>query len=69
MNLTGVLISDGFFSYQKYEQCRHSFCNVHLLRDLTFIGENEPPHQVWTDQLAQLLLEIKAAVGQLNPAL
>ena len=58
----GVLIRDGFLSYQQYEQCRHSLCNVHLLRDLIFVGENEPPHQGWTDQLAQLLLEIKAAV-------
>lgn len=58
----GVLIRDGWTAYRKYEQCRHSLCNAHLLRDLTFVGENEPRHRKWTDQLAELLLEIKAAV-------
>lgn len=58
----GVLVRDGWTAYRKYEQCRHSLCNVHLLRDLTFVGENEPRHREWTDKLAKLLLEIKAAV-------
>lgn len=59
---TGVLVRDGFLSYQQYQQCSHSLCNVHLLRDLTFVGENEPKHKVWTDKLAKLLLNIKEAV-------
>lgn len=43
---TGVLVRDGFLSYQQYQQCSHSLCNVHLLRDLTFVSENEPKHKV-----------------------
>ena len=58
----GVLVRDGWTPYRKYEQCRHSLCNAHLLRDLTFVGENEPRHREWTDKLAGLLLEIKASV-------
>jgi transposase len=58
----GVLVRDGWTAYRKYEQCRHSLCNAHLLRDLTFVGENEPRHREWTGKLAGLLLEIKAAV-------
>lgn len=37
-------------------------CNAHLLRDLTYIGEAEPPHEHWTTALAKLLIEIKEAV-------
>ena len=29
----GVLVRDRFASYQKYDQCRHSLCNAHLLRN------------------------------------
>jgi transposase len=40
----------------------HSLCNVHLLRDLTFIGEAYPDNNTWTDTFAKLLIEIKDAV-------
>ena len=40
----GTLVRDGFSAYRRYEQCQHSFCNAHLLRNLTFVGENEPHH-------------------------
>ena len=59
---TGTLVRDGLVSYRKYEQCRHSLCNAHLLRDLTFIGEVDPVDRGWTSELAALLLEIKASV-------
>jgi transposase len=36
--------------------------HAHLLRDLTYIGEAEPPHEQWTTALARLLIEIKEAV-------
>jgi len=58
----GTLVRDGWFSYKWYQQCRHSLCNAHLLRDLTYIGEAEPPHEWWTTALAKLLIEIKDAV-------
>ena len=59
----GTLVRDGWLSYKWYGQCRHSLCNAHLLRDLTFIAEAYPKQKSWTDQLALLLLEIKDAVA------
>lgn len=59
---TGTLIRDGWFSYNWYQQCRHSLCNVHLLRDLTFIAEAYPDNKTWTENFAKLLMEIKEAV-------
>jgi transposase len=58
----GTLVRDGWSSYKWYSQCRHSLCNAHLLRDLTYIGEAEPAHTEWTTQLSKLLIEIKDAV-------
>lgn len=58
----GILVRDGFSSYRQYEQCQPSLCNAHLLRDLTFIGENEPLHKNWSTELAKLLLKIKETV-------
>ena len=60
----GVLVRDGWQPYERYEQCRHSLCNAHLLRNLTFVGENEPLHQAWTNALLKLLVRIKEAVDQ-----
>ena len=61
---TGTLVSDGFSSYKWYEQCRHSLCNVHLLRDLLFVEESSPAQKVWTTPLAKLLLKIKDTVTE-----
>lgn len=58
----GILVRDGWFSYKQFEQCEHSLCNAHLLRNLVYIGEAEPIHKDWTDALARLLIEIKEAV-------
>jgi transposase len=67
---TGTLVRDGFSSYKWYEQCRHSLCNVHLLRDLVFVGEVGTEQKVWTDPFAKLLLKIKDMVTEAsaNPA-
>ena len=61
---TGNLVRDGWQPYERYEQCRHSLCNAHLLRNLTFVSENEPAHQAWTKALAKLLVRIKATVDR-----
>jgi len=61
---TGTLVRDGWASYKWYEQCRHSLCNVHLLRDLVFITESSPEQKVWTTSFTKLLLKIKAAAAQ-----
>ena len=60
----GTLVRDGFSSYKWYQQCRHSLCNAHLLRDLVFVAEVAPEQRVWTTALAKLLLKIKEAVTE-----
>ncbi len=60
----GTLVRDGWASYKWYEQCRHSLCNVHLLRDLVLVEESNPEQKVWTTPLSKLVLKIKDAVAQ-----
>ncbi len=64
----GTLVRDGWFSYKWYQQCRHSLCNAHLLRDLTYIGEAEPQHEKRTTALAKLLIAIKDTVEAASAA-
>ena len=61
---TGILVRDGYLPYQQYDRCRHSLCNAHLLRNLIYVGENEPLQKIWTDSLIRLLLRIKETVEQ-----
>jgi transposase len=58
----GVSVHDGLRSYGAYPQCRHALCNIHHLRELTFIEETS--QQPWATKLKGLLLEMKAAVEQ-----
>src|SRR6266480_5605190 len=54
-------VHDGFLSYQGY--CfTQALCNVHHLRELTFIEEELK--QLWARKMKELLLEMKAAVEQ-----
>jgi len=57
----GVSVHDGWRSYWQYA-CQHALCNVHHLRDLTFLDEEQ--HQDWAGRMKTLLLDIKAAVEQ-----
>src|SRR5260370_765023 len=36
---TGVSVHDGLGLYRAYTQCRHALCNIHHLRELTFLEE------------------------------
>lgn len=58
-------VHDGWPAYDYYHQCRHSLCGAHLLRELTYVEESSP-HQrgQWAAPMAELLVEIKAAVGR-----
>jgi hypothetical protein len=57
----GVSVHDGWKPYRTYTQCRHALCNVHHLRELTFVAEEL--HQSWAGKLKALLHEMKAAVA------
>lgn len=53
----GWAVHDAFVSYWQFEQCQHALCNAHHLRELRFLSEHY--QQVWAEQLAQLLLQMK----------
>jgi len=57
----GVSVHDGWRSYWQF-LCQHALCNVHHLRDLTFLHEEQ--QQDWAGQMKTLLLDIKTAVDQ-----
>jgi transposase len=59
-HFTGVSVHDGWKPYQTYTACRHALCNIHHLRELTFLEEQY--HQAWAKDLKGLLLAMKVAV-------
>jgi transposase len=61
-DFTGVSVHDGWKPYWRYTRCRHALCNIHHLRELTFLEEEY--QQVWAKELKTLLREMKAAVEQ-----
>ncbi len=59
---TGVSVHDGWKPYQANTTCRHALCNIHHLRELTFVEEQY--QQAWARELKHLLLDMKATVEQ-----
>jgi transposase len=58
----GVSVHDGWKPYQTQATCRHALCNVHHLRELTFIEEQYD--QPWASDLKDLLREMRAATEE-----
>ena len=58
----GVSVHDGWKPYRHYTACHHALCNIHHLRELTFVEEQF--EQPWAKDLKGMLLEMKAAVEQ-----
>jgi transposase len=58
-HFSGTSVHDGLASYQGYP-CRHALCNVHHLRELTFVEEELK--QLWAEHMKDLLLDMKLAV-------
>lgn len=56
----GIAVHDHWFPYFSYEQIRHGLCNVHHLRELTFIHEQEK--EQWAKQMKDLLIQAKQEV-------
>jgi transposase len=61
----GTSMHDGFQSYHHYP-CIQALCNVHHLRELTFVEEQLG--QAWARQMKALLLEMKAEVERAKAA-
>src|SRR5437763_10371598 len=51
----GVSVHDGWCSYWLY-LCLHALCNVHHLRELTFLSEEQ--QQAWAGQMIEVLLDM-----------
>jgi transposase len=57
----GTSVHDGWRSYFRYA-CAHALCLVHLLRELTFLAEEQGLQ--WAADLKALLLSMKEAADQ-----
>jgi transposase len=58
----GVSLHDGWAGYRAYTACRHALCNVHHLRELTFLEEEY--RQAWAGELKALLRAMRTAAEQ-----
>jgi transposase len=54
----GISVHDGWRAYWRYG-CEHAACNVHVVRELTFLADEE--HLRWAADLKAVLLDMKAA--------
>jgi len=57
----GTSVHDGWRAYFHYA-CQHALCVVHLLRELTYLAEEQG--LAWAAELITLLLDMKAACDQ-----
>ena len=62
----GILVRDGWYSYDQMRQCKHGLCNAHLLREMIYVGEVDERQQQWTGEMIGLLLEIKQEVERVR---
>lgn len=58
----GTAIHDYWSAYRHYQACRHALCNVHHLRELTAVAENDK--QPWAIHFQWFLLSAKQLVNQ-----
>lgn len=58
---TGWLMHDFLSSYLGFENCLHTFCKSHLLRELVFLFEQH--RQAWAKDLYELFLAMLACVN------
>jgi len=59
-NYAGILVHDHWTPYNKYNNCSHSYCNAHLLRELNGISEKESVR--WSEDMHILLTNMNIAV-------
>jgi transposase len=53
----GSIVHDHWYPYFAYSQVKHGLCNVHHLRELKYIHEQEKA--AWAEEMSQLLLRAK----------
>jgi transposase len=58
----GIIVHDGYSSYDQYPDVEHARCNAHHLRELIFIEEQY--EQAWAGEMIHLLVEIKNTVEE-----
>ncbi len=59
-NYTGILVHDHWRPYNKYNNCSHSYCNAHILRELNGVSEKESV--IWSEDMHKLLMNMNIAV-------
>ncbi len=64
-NFKGVSVHDGWATYWQY-LCEHALCNVHHLRELTFLHEQQ--QQAWAGKMITLLSAMNTAVKEAREA-
>ena len=69
-HFTGVAVHDGFKPYRNYINVQHALCNVHHLRELLGVIEQQPddPQQAWAVRMDRLLRELHAHVQHVRAA-
>lgn len=65
-DFTGTAVHDMWASYFRYKEIRHSVCNAHLIRELTFAYEEFK--QGWAKRLITLLCHIHTLVERRRAA-
>jgi len=60
----GVAVHDGFKPYRNYTNVQHALCNIHHLRELLGVIEQQPndPQQSWAVRMDRLLRDLHATV-------
>ena len=59
----GIIVHDGWASYDVFTGAGHAQCGAHLIRHLRAVGET-PEFSTWTIQMIEILLAAKAANEQ-----